>query len=145
MATVTFSISNVTQGSSWSGSFTVDDVQALVRNDIPTNITVSYNGESTSFTPTQTRLFFASNDSYTTWRTQTTSGQYQTTGKSLDIWSVSLYNDIGPNDFKWTDVITNSQSNPYQLNSAKWTIGYDYDTPYSFAYSYGGTITFNLV
>jgi len=150
MATINITVSSPTEGAAWSGSIvTSSALSAVVNGDVAniTNISSTYSGSSISFTPTQFRFFPASGNNYVSWRSVTEVSQYPTTGRSLDIWSDTLYNDIIFSSATWNDLITNSAAANggagYALNSGKWSLTYDYDYPYAAAWSKGGFILFS--
>jgi hypothetical protein len=131
-----------TNDQDWTGSFTVSALTDVVRSTLPTSSSFTYAGNNISLTPAQFRAFPATNNSYITWRDNVTSSQYPTTGKSIDIWSDTLYNAVAVNDNTWNDLITNSGTTPYVLNADKWTLVYNYDVPYAAMWGKGGTIVF---
>lgn len=142
MATVNFSISGVAAGfSNWTGSFTVSDVDVVVQSDPNVNIVITTNGDNYAFQSDNFQVYPDANlgHNYVTWRTQNTGGsQFPTTGKSLDIWSPSLYTAI-VSGAKWNQLAS------YSLSDIKHTLVYDYNTPYAPYYSKGGTISFAVV
>lgn len=76
---------------------------------------------------------------YVTWRDRTISAQkHPQKGKSLDIWSDSLYDAINAGATYQTLVTTGT----YNLNPNYWTVFYNYNVPYASHYGKGGTITF---
>ena len=144
------SITNVTEGLLATGSFTVASLSDLVTDvgALPSNITISSGGNTFSFTPAQFAIYPSYPNSYVTWRTQDIQTQYPNIGRSIDIWSESLYADISNaySTINWQTIITNSAGlnggSGYSLNGGKFTLSYDYDGPYAFTYSKGGYISF---
>jgi len=141
MATVSFSIVNPNEGSSWSGSFTVTNPTGSISYTRPVSASVS----STNFIVNQFDIF----DEYVTWRSVDISGQtpgppnflnvYPTSGYSIDIWSPSLIIDIVTNR-NWNYL--NGRS--YPLNPDKNTLIYNYDSVNPIYYSRGGNISFTI-
>ena len=147
MATVNVTISSPSEGFAWTAVYTTPNLDNQVRTDSVSDITASANSLSFSFTPAQFAYFPTLGYSYVTWRTFNTAEQHAHQGKSIDIWSDDLYNDIVLNTNTWNDLITNSAGKNgglgYSLNTEKWSIAYDYDVPYAFAYGKGGYILFS--
>lgn len=159
--TVTLSISP-TEGSAWSVNFSVDDADQI-RNIVSFLITCStntagnftvassgnidqvvngYSSHSTTNGGTPSTLAGSDADSYVTWRSQTTNGQFPVFGRSLDIWSVGFYNDIMYSSKTWAQIGNNVT---YNLNPRKWSLIYDYSSRTAFVWSKGGTLTVSVV
>lgn len=139
---VTFQITDVDPGyNNWSGTIEVSSFSNVVKNDASVIITI----DGTGYTFETDNIYgwpddnSGLNDDYVTWRTQVISTQYPTSGKSIDIWSYNLYQDIFVNNFTWTSLASPAG---YILNDVKHTLVYDYDVPYAPYYSRNGKITF---
>ena len=140
MATVNYTI-NSTTGDDWTGVITVSDLNAQVKLSTPTSIT-AVGGHS--FTPAANFGMYpgelGANQEYITWRNDTTLsyGQYPNSGKSFDVWSSDLYDDVN-GGFTWNQLISAAA---YNLTSNKNTVYYDYDIPSQIYWGRGGTIDF---
>lgn len=140
MATVNYTI-NSTTGNDWTGSFTVSDLNAQVKLTTP-SIVGAEGGYS--FTPASNFGMYpgepSANQEYITWRSSTSLSynQYPSSGKSFDIWSPDLYDDVD-NGFTWNQLISAAA---YNLTANKNTVYYDYDIPMQIYWGIGGTIDF---
>lgn len=143
MPTVNFSISGVSAGyTSWTGSFIVTGLNNAIESDSSiTKITINPGSDNYEFVPTGSVFTWGAlengvNNDYSTWRTQSIQTQFPTTGKSIDLWSELLYNDIKAG-YNWNQITS------YSLNATKHSLVYDYDNFYAPYYSRGGIITFS--
>ena len=156
MSNVNFSITGVSAGfTSWSGRFVVDSLDTAVESDGGiVEISINPATDNYRFTPTGDVYTYPDNNlqhDYSTWRSQAIATQFPETGKSIDLWSITLYNDI-TSGFSWKDLaITvdgNGNETPrsgYTLNADKHSLVYDYNNYYAPYYSRGGIITFSIV
>lgn len=133
MATVNYSI-NTNTGDDWTGSFTVSSLSDLVFSEAGTPTSVS--AGAFSFVPDNISYY---NPGYVTWRSATNQAQHPGSGRSFDIWSLDLYDDI-VNLSTWTNLIS---VGTYPLTNNKNTLFYDYDTPTALYWGIGGSITFS--
>jgi hypothetical protein len=154
MAIVTFTITGVDSGySNWSGTFQVDNLDTLVKDEDQVVITINSAGLF-SFNSSKV-LGWVDNDlshNYITWRSQsyvTNPTQYPTGGESLDVWSFNLHRDVFTGQSEplvyatWRDISSTDGSLSYDdLNEVKHTLAYDYDVPYASYYSRNGSIRF---
>jgi hypothetical protein len=143
MATVNWSISGSTSdvSSSVSGTFIVTTTSNPVNTEVPTSITISSSKPGvSSFVPTNIKLYNSGigNGQYVTWRS-TDNGQFPNSGISFDIWSPSLSSDISSGN-TWNQLIS---TGTFSLETLKWTVFYNYNTPDATWYGKGGTITFS--
>jgi len=133
MATVNYSI-NTNTGDDWTGSFTVASLSNLVFSEAGTPTSVS--AEARSFVPNNISYY---DPGYITWRSANNQAQHPGSGRSFDIWSLDLYDDV-VNGFTWSQLIS---TGTYLLTSNKNTVFYDYDIPTAFYWGVGGSITFS--
>jgi len=141
MATVSFSIINPDEGSSWSGSFTVTSPSNAISIENPTSV----NSTLLNFNVAQ----FAYFDEYATWRSINISSQpsgppsflniYPTSGYSLDIWCPSLITNI-VSGRSWNFL----NGKTYNLNPSKNTLIYNYTNTNAVYWAKNGTITFTV-
>lgn len=142
MPNVNFSITGVSAGyTSWSGRFVVDNIETAVESDNGIgSIIINPGTDNYTFTPTGDVYTYIDNNlqhDYSTWRTQAIATQFPETGKSIDLWSSTLFNDI-INGYNW------NQLTSYSLNADKHSLVYDYNALYAPYYSRGGIITFSV-
>lgn len=142
MPNVNFSITGVSAGyTSWSGRFVVDDLNTSVESDSGIDsIIINPGTDNYTFVPTGDVYTYPDNNlqhDYSTWRTQAIATQFPETGKSIDLWSSTLFNDI-INGYNW------NQLTSYSLNANKHSLVYDYNALYAPYYSRGGIITFSV-
>ena len=142
MPNVNFSITGVSAGyTSWSGRFVVDNLETAVESDSGIDsIIINPGTDNYTFVPTGDVYTYPDNNlqhDYSTWRTQAIATQFPETGKSIDLWSTTLFNDI-INGFNW------NQLTAYTLNADKHSLVYDYNALYAPYYSRGGIITFSV-
>lgn len=142
MPNVNFSITGVSAGyTPWSGRFVVGNLDTTVESDNGiTNIIINPGTDNYTFVPTGDVYTYQDNNlqhDYSTWRTQAIATQFPGTGKSIDLWSITLFTDIN-NGYNW------NQLTSYSLNADKHSLVYDYDTYYAPYYSRGGIITFSV-
>jgi len=168
MATITLSVSSPTEGFAWNVNFSADDATPI--RNIPTspitsfpitcptntsgnftvpstsqirNVMNGFSSHSTTNGGVPTTLADANSDSYVTWRSSTaTPGQYPSSGRSMDIWSVDFYNDIMFSGETWAQI---GNGATYTLNPRKWSLIYDYSSRTAFVWSKGGTLTVSVV
>jgi hypothetical protein len=149
MALVNYTISTdpgnpIVDGFAWSGTIDVSSLSNTPGSSIPTSVTGVSGDLTVTFTPDSTNGYYAypSNDGnhYITFRSQNIATQYPNNGKSLDIWSAVLYSDINGGK-TWQGLIDDG---PYNLNSVKYTLLYDYTpgNPSAQMWCRGGKITF---
>ena len=137
-ATITLTLASPTEGSAWEVEFTADDATAI--NTI-TGFSIS------ATTPSLPSLFTVSSVNgygaqYVTWRSTSPAGQHPSSGLSMDIWNQKFYQNIMDNNRTWTEMLTNGDSGAtYNLNSAKYSLIYNYSQLYAPIYSKGGTLT----
>lgn len=142
MPNVNFSITGVSAGyTPWSGRFVVGNLDTTVESDNGiTNIIINPGTDNYTFVPTGDVYTYQDNNlqhDYSTWRTQSILTQFPGTGKSIDLWSTTLYSDIN-NGYSWRNLTS------YSLNADKHSLVYDYNTYYAPYYSRGGIITFSV-
>jgi hypothetical protein len=159
--TITLSITSVNEGIDWSANFSVDDA-VPIKNIVnfaltcPTNTNGNFsvpntasisnvmNGFSTHYgggSPTSSAS--STDDSYVTWRSTTaTSGQFPSSGESMDIWSYSFYNDIMYDNKTWAQI---GNGATYLLNPRKYSLIYNYTSRSASVFSKGGTLTVSVV
>ena len=142
MSNVNFSITGVSAGfTSWSGRFVVDSLDTAVESDNSiSSIIINPGTDTYTFDPTGGVYTYPDNNlqhDYSTWRSQAIATQFPETGKSIDLWSTTLFNDI-INGFNW------NQLTAYTLNADKHSLVYDYNALYAPYYSRGGIITFSV-
>lgn len=141
MPNVNFSITGVSAGyTSWSGRFVVNSLDNTVESDSSiSNIIINPGTDNYGFVPTGDVYSYFDNDlqhHYSTWRTQAIATQFPENGKSIDLWSITLYDDIIAG-FAWNNLVS------YTLNDSKHSLVYDYNALYAPYYSRGGIITFS--
>ena len=146
MPNVNFSITGVSAGyTSWSGRFVVDNLDTAVESDSGIDsIIINPGTDNYTFVPTGNVYTYLDNNlhhDYSTWRTQAIATQFPETGKSIDLWSITLYEDI-ISGFSWNQLSPGGQG--YTLNDDKHSLVYDYNTYYAPYYSRGGIITFSV-
>jgi hypothetical protein len=140
-ATITLTLATPTEGSAWEVQFTADDATAI--NTI-TGFSISATTPSlpSLFTVSSVNGYDGSGVQYVTWRSTSPAGQHPSSGLSMDIWNQKFYENIMDFNRTWTDMLTNGDSGAtYNLNSAKYSLIYNYDNTYSPLYSKGGTLT----
>jgi len=140
-ATITLTLASPTEGSAWEVEFTADDATAI--NTI-TGFSISATTPSlpSLFTVSSVNGYDGSGVQYVTWRSTSPAGQHPSSGLSMDIWNQKFYQNIMDNNRTWTDMLTNGDSGAtYNLNSAKYSLIYNYSELYAPIYSKGGTLT----
>lgn len=168
MASIVYTISGGAGGfvekfgfnTQWSGQFDlVPDLPSAGNEDeqVPfsqridvARVTTSVNGPlvNFSFSTTQNPLISTvepgTTPEYTRFSTAASAVKYQSSGKSIDIWSPSLTSLIGLSFAKWEDIVI---SNPdglspgtFALSQDKFTLAYDYDQTYASIGCKGGEI-----
>jgi hypothetical protein len=142
MPTINWSISGSTSdvSSSVSGTFVVTTTSNSVNTEIPTSITISSSKPGvSSFVPTNVQTYggVGSNE-YVTWR-NTNTGQFPSSGISFDIWAASLASLVDLGD-PWTTVLS---TGTFSLETLKYTVFYNYNSPDAIWYGRGGSITFS--
>ena len=140
-ATITLTLASPTEGSAWEVEFTADDATAI--NTI-TGFSISATTPSlpSLFTVSSVNGYDGSGVQYVTWRSTSPAGQHPSSGLSMDIWNQKFYQNIMDNNMTWTDMLTNGDSGAtYNLNSAKYSLIYNYSELYAPIYSKGGTLT----
>ena len=146
MANITYTISSTTDGMpNWSGTIYGVDTTQTPANSIPSSVDGVVDGLTITFTPhivNGYKVYPSTTDTnhYVTFRSQDISTQYPNSGYSLDIWSAALYNAINGGS-TWQGLINGG---PYNLNTTKYTLLYDYTpgSPLAQMWSRGGTILF---
>ena len=152
--TITLSVSSPAEGFAWNVNFSAEaDTKPIKSFNNPLLIICPTN-TSGNFTVSNTAQVsqavngYSSNaadsgaDSYVTWRSTAITGQYPSSGKSLDIWSHQFYLDVKENDQTWSDIGSGAT---YTLNPRKWSLIYDYSSKYAAVWSKGGTLTVSVV
>jgi len=140
-ATITLTLASPTEGSAWEVEFTADDATAI--NTI-TGFSISATTPSlpSLFTVSSVNGYDGSGVQYVTWRSTSPAGQHPSSGLSMDIWNQKFYQNIMDNNRTWTEMLTNGDSGAtYNLNSAKYSLIYNYSELYAPIYSKGGTLT----
>ena len=142
MATITYTISSISSGVTWSGTFEVTTTTNQVKTEIPTLVTA--NSSAYTFVPDSSVGFKYYPDAtlghnYVTWRTYNGDSQYPDSGSSFDVWSSNLYTAIVTNNITWAGLVGNS----YSLNTTKHTLIYNYGAPYAPYFCMGGNIAFS--
>ena len=141
-----FSITGTGNSNSWSGTMTYSDGGDPVKSTVstititdPDNLDDENNPVSLSFDGTKVLGF---DGDYVTFRNQNTTDQFPIpqSGYSLNFWSDTLKTDIIDGDITWA----NLDGNSYTLNSNKWSLAYDYDSPRAVLCSKSGTISFSI-
>jgi hypothetical protein len=173
MANVTFEITSVSgaeileggQGMSggvflgWTGTLLNIDPDLPAISARPADIDVVVSGQTYTFSPDSTNgvknwpagetwYDIALDDNpyynYITYKSQNSSNQYPTSGKSFDIWSGGLWKEINFSGQSWRDIHV---QDPFKLSTSKYTLVYDYTSgsPTAHCWVKGGQINFTLV
>ena len=150
MSDINYSITDIVEGFTWTGTIAGVDLGQTPANSIPTSITGTANGVTATFTPNAVNGYniYPSNDGnhYITFRSQNIATQYPNSGYSLDIWSAALYNDIvAGTPATWQLITENDDIGAgYPLNTSKYTLLYDYESPNAVMWCRGGKINFTI-
>lgn len=148
MANINYSITTdpsanpILEGFTWTGTLSNITAASTVNSSKPTSVSGTANGETITFNVDATNGYNVypseTGDNYITFRSQNIASQYPTSGFSLDIWSLELYNQI-VGGATWNDLQLNS---PYNLNNGKYSLFYNYNGPNASFWCRGGKISF---
>jgi hypothetical protein len=155
LKTITLSVSSPAEGFAWNVNFSAEaDTTPIKSFNNPQISIICPTNTSGNFTVSNTaQVFQAVNgyssdaadsgaDSYVTWRSTAITGQYPSSGRSLDIWSHQFYLDVKENSQTWADI---GDGATYTLNPRKWSLIYNYTSRYAAVWSKGGTLTVSVV
>jgi len=150
MSDITYSITDIVEGFTWTGTIAGVDLNATLAASIPSSISATANGVPATVAPNATNGYkiYPSNDGnhYITFRSQNIATQYPNSGNSLDIWSAALYNDIvAGTGATWQLIGESNVGAGYPLNTSKYTLLYDYESPNAVMWCRGGKINFTIV
>jgi hypothetical protein len=146
--TITLEISSQIEGFPWTVNFQSDDSTAI-KTITGFNINITNPFSSPTLFSVNSVAGYNSSHPYVTWRSTSLGlqyDQYPTTGYSLDIWDSIFYNNIFTSDMTWNQIVTGNGSggSSYTLLDDKYSLVYNYDTPYAPIYSKGGILNVSV-